>query len=100
VKVVFSIIKGFKSREYYTDRNSSLSLDRLKKKFDLISAPSLVKTERTFRQSKLEKGENPEIWNTNLEELRLKLEDIESHTIDSQFMVLVLIALPMTMKCR
>jgi hypothetical protein len=38
-----------------------LDKHKFKKKFDPIAAPSLVKTERAFRQSKLEKGENPEI---------------------------------------
>jgi hypothetical protein len=87
-KVVFSIIKGNKSRDY-TDGNSELAWENLKKKFYLISYPSLVKTERAFRESKLEKGEDPEIWITNLEELYLKLEDMESHMTDSQFMVQV-----------
>jgi peroxiredoxin family protein len=64
-----------------------LALDNIKKKFDPVSAPSLVKTERTFRKGKLEKGEYPEIWITKLEELRLKLEDMESHLTDCNFMV-------------
>jgi hypothetical protein len=38
-----------------------LAWDKLKKKVDPISAPSLVKTERAFMKSKLEKGEDPEI---------------------------------------
>jgi hypothetical protein len=53
-KVVFSIIKGCKSRDY-NDGNSALTWDKLKKKFGLVSAPSLVKIERDFSQSKLEK---------------------------------------------
>jgi hypothetical protein len=66
-----------------------LAWDKLKKKFDPISDPSLFKTERAFKQRKLEKGEDPEIWITNLEEVCLKLEDIESYMTDSQFMVQV-----------
>jgi hypothetical protein len=66
-KVMFRIIKGFKSRNY-TDGNSALAWDKLKKKFDPVSALSLVKTERAFRQIKLEKGKDPVIWVTNLKE--------------------------------
>jgi hypothetical protein len=87
--VVFSIIKGCKSRDY-TDGNSSSAWGKLKKKFDPVYDPSLVKTERVFRQSKLERGEEPEIWITNLKEIRLKLEDMGSHMTDSQFFVQVL----------
>jgi hypothetical protein len=47
-EVAFSIIKGCKSRDY-TDGNSALASDKLKKKFDPISAPSLFETERAFR---------------------------------------------------
>jgi hypothetical protein len=43
-KVVFSIIKGCKSIDY-TDRNSALAWDKLKKTFDPVSKPSLVKTD-------------------------------------------------------
>jgi hypothetical protein len=65
-------------------------LGYLKKKFDPVSTSLLVRKERAFRKSKLEKGEEPKIWITNLEELRLKLEVMESHITDSQFMVQVL----------
>jgi hypothetical protein len=88
-KVVFSMIKGCKSRDY-TDGNSALTWDENKKKFDPVSDASLVNTERGFRQSQLEKREDPEIWITNLEELHLKLEDMESYMTDSRFMRQVL----------
>jgi hypothetical protein len=91
-KVVFIIIKECNCRNY-TDGNSALACDMLKNKFDPVSVPSLVKTERAFRKRKLEKEEDPEIWITNLEELRLKQEDMESHKINSQFMVRVLTSL-------
>jgi hypothetical protein len=59
-KVMFSIIRGWKSRDY-TDGSSALAWDKLNKKFDPDSAPSLVKTERAFRKSKSEKGKCPEM---------------------------------------
>jgi hypothetical protein len=65
-KAVFSIIKGYKSRDY-TDGNSSLDWDKVKKNFDPDSSPSLVKTERASMQSKLEKGEDLDILIKTLE---------------------------------
>jgi hypothetical protein len=88
-KIIFSIIKGCKIRDY-TVWNSSLVWDKLKEKFDPVSPPSFVKTERAFRQSKLEREEDPEIWINNVEELQLKLDEMDSHMTDSQFMVQVL----------
>jgi hypothetical protein len=87
-KVVFSIIKGWKSRDY-TDGNSASAWDKIRKKFDTVSDPSLVKLGRSFRQSKLEKVEYLKIWITILEEHRLKLEDMESNMKYSQFMLQV-----------
>jgi hypothetical protein len=41
--------------------NPSLG-EKLKKKFGTVSAPTSKKTERMFRESKLGKNEDPEIW--------------------------------------
>jgi hypothetical protein len=54
-KIVFRIIKVCKSRDY-TDGKSALVFDKLKKKLDTIYAPSPVKTESAFSQSKLVEG--------------------------------------------
>jgi gag-polypeptide of LTR copia-type len=43
-----------------------------------------------FRESKLSKDEDPEVWITNLEDLRIKLEVMGSSMTDDQFMVQVL----------
>jgi hypothetical protein len=65
-------------------------LENLKKKYDPISATSLIKTERLFREYKLEKDEVPETLIKNLEDLQLKLEFMGSFMKDYQFMVQVL----------
>jgi hypothetical protein len=67
-----------------------LAWEKLKKKYDPVSDPSLVKTERLFRECKLGKDEDPETWITNLEDLRLKLEVMGLFMTDDQFMVQVL----------
>jgi hypothetical protein len=69
-KIAFGIVKSCKSKEF-EDGNAALAWEKLKKKCDPISAPSLVKTERMFRESRLGKNEDPEIWINNLEDLRL-----------------------------
>jgi hypothetical protein len=43
-------------------------------KYDPVSAPSLVKTKNMFRESMLNKNEDPEIWDSNLEDLHITLE--------------------------
>jgi hypothetical protein len=48
----------------YEDGHAGLAWGKLKKKYDPVSAPSLVKTERLFRECKLGKDEDPESWIT------------------------------------
>jgi hypothetical protein len=67
-KVAFNLIKGCKSKDY-SDGNAAIAWERLKKKYEPISAPSLVKLEKQFRELSLKKGQDPEIWITELEDL-------------------------------
>jgi hypothetical protein len=59
-KIAFGIVKSCKSKEF-EDGNAALAWKKLKKKYDPISAPSLVKTERMFRESRLGKNKDLEI---------------------------------------
>jgi hypothetical protein len=88
-KIAFGIVKSCKTKDY-EDGHTGLAWEKLKKKYDSVSSPSLVKTERLFRECKLGKDEDPETWITNLEHLRLKLEVMGSFMIGDQFMVQVL----------
>jgi gag-polypeptide of LTR copia-type len=88
-KIAFGIVKSCKSKEF-EDGNTTLAWEKLKKKYDPVSAPSLVKTERMFRESRLGKNEDPEVRINNLEDLRIKLETMDSVMTDDQFIVQVL----------
>jgi hypothetical protein len=59
-------------------------------KYDPVSAPSLVKSERLFRECKLGKDEDPKTSITNLEDLRLNLEIMCLFITDDQFTVQIL----------
>jgi gag-polypeptide of LTR copia-type len=88
-KIAFGIMKSCKSKEF-EGGNAVLAWEKLKKKYDPISARSLVKTERMFREYRLGKNEEPEIWINSLEYLRIKLETMGSSMTDDQFIVQVL----------
>jgi hypothetical protein len=85
-KIAFGIFKSCKTKDC-GDGHAGLAWENLNKKYDPVSAPSLVKTEGLFRESKLGKDEYPETWMTNLEDLQLKLEVMGSFMTDDQFMV-------------
>jgi hypothetical protein len=57
-KIAFGIVKSCKTKDY-EDGHAGLAWEKLKK-YDPVSAPSLVKTERFFREYKLGKDEDPE----------------------------------------
>jgi hypothetical protein len=65
-KIAFGIVKSCKTKDY-EDVHAALTWEKLKKKYDPVSTPSLVKTERLFRECKLGKDEDPETWIMNLE---------------------------------
>jgi hypothetical protein len=50
----------------------------------------MVKLEKQFRALSLGKGEDPVVWKTELEDLRIRLEDMGSTISDNQFMIHVL----------
>ena len=88
-KIAFNLVKGCKSKDYI-DGNAALAWERLRNKFEPISAPSMVKLEKQFRQLALQKNQDPEVWLTELEDLRMKLEDMGSSMSDNQFMIHIL----------
>jgi hypothetical protein len=63
-KLLLKILKSCKTKDF-EDGNSTHTWEKLKKKFDPVSAPTLVKTERMFRESKRGRNEDPEIWINN-----------------------------------
>jgi hypothetical protein len=85
-KKTFEIVKNCKTKDHRYFQ-AGLVWEKMKKKYDPVFAPSLVKTERLFRECNLGKDEDPETCITNLEDLRLKLEIMGLFMTDDQFMV-------------
>jgi hypothetical protein len=59
-KVAFKIIRGCKTKDYL-DGNGAIAWERLKNKYEPVSAPSMVKLEKQFRELSLKKGQDPEV---------------------------------------
>jgi hypothetical protein len=49
-----------------------------KNKYESVSAPSMVKVNKQFKDSSLNKGQYPDIWITKLEDFRVKIYDLNS----------------------
>jgi hypothetical protein len=64
--------------------------ERLKNKYEPVSAPLMVKLVKQFREFSLKKGQDPEVWITELEDLRVKLENMGSCFTENQFMIYIL----------
>jgi hypothetical protein len=54
----------------------------------------LVKFNKQFRDSPLKKGQYPEAWINELEDYRVRLDDLGSIILENQFMIHVLNNLP------
>jgi gag-polypeptide of LTR copia-type len=92
-KVVFNIVRGCKSKDY-PDGNATTAWEKLKNKYEPTSAPSMVKLDKQFRDSSLKKGEDPEVWITQLEDISARLEEMGLEILEKQFMIHVLNNLP------
>jgi hypothetical protein len=54
----------------------------------------MVKLDKQFRDSSLKKGEDPEVWITQLEDISVRLEEMRLEILVKQFMIHVLNNLP------
>jgi hypothetical protein len=86
-KVAFKVIRGCKTKDYLVVNDFNV-LEKLKNKHEPVSAPSMVKLEKQFKELSLKKGQDPEIWITELENLHVKLENMGSCITENQFMIL------------
>ena len=67
-----------------------MAWNKLKAKYEPMSAPSMVKLDKQFRDSTLKNGEDPEVWITQLEDICVRLEDMGSSISERQFMIHIL----------
>jgi gag-polypeptide of LTR copia-type len=88
-KTAFNLVKGCKTKDY-PDGNAASAWEMLKNKYEPVSAPTLVELEKQFRELSLKKGQDPETWITELENLRVRLETMESSISENQFMFHIL----------
>jgi gag-polypeptide of LTR copia-type/Zinc knuckle len=79
-------VKGCKNKDY-ANANASMAWGRLRYKFEPQSAPSLVKMEKQFRQCTLKKGQDPDVWITELVDYRMKLDELGSSISENQFIL-------------
>jgi hypothetical protein len=92
-KTAFNIVKGSKSKDY-SDRNSVTDWEKLKKKYEPVSAPSTFKLNKQLRDSSPKKGHVSEVWITLSEDFRIRLDDMGLIISENQLMIYALNNLP------
>jgi gag-polypeptide of LTR copia-type len=88
-KIAFNIVKGCKTQDY-PDGNAASAWEKLKYKNEPVSALSMVKLDKQFRELTLKKGQDPEVWITEFEDIRFRLDAMGSSIPENQFMIHVL----------
>jgi gag-polypeptide of LTR copia-type len=88
-KTAFNLVKGCKTKDH-PDGNAASTWERLKKKYEPVAAPTLMKLEKQFRDLSLKKGQDLEIWITELEDLRVRLETMDFSISENQLMIHIL----------
>jgi gag-polypeptide of LTR copia-type len=59
----------------------------LKNKYEPVSAPSMVKLDKQFRELSRNKSQDPEVWINQLEDICVRLDDMGSRILENQFMI-------------
>lgn len=88
-KVAFSLVRSSKTKDY-PDGNAVVAWKRLRQKFMPDSAPTMTKLQQQFYSSKLEKNQDPDVWMTKMEYIRVQLEELSSEMTDIQFMTQII----------
>jgi gag-polypeptide of LTR copia-type len=81
-KIAFNVVKGYKSKDY-PDGNAVVAWEKLKNKYEPISAPSMFKLDKQFREFSLKKSQDPEVWITELEDIFVRLDDMGSSILEN-----------------
>jgi hypothetical protein len=71
----------------YPDENVLNSWEELKNKYEPVSAPSMVKLDKQFRDSSLKKDQDPEVWITKLKDYCVRLNDMSSRFSENQLII-------------
>ena len=91
--VAFNLVKSSKTGEY-PKGNATNAWKRLKDKYAPENAPTLTKLHKIFYSSTLTAGQDPDIWITKLEDLRIRMEQINFTMSDDMLMIHVINNLP------
>ena len=93
-RVAFNLVRLSKTKDR-ADGDTSLAWKRLQNKYATKSAPSLLALKKEFTNSKLgSRKDDPDVWISNLEDLRIRLEQQGSTIADVDFMIHLLNNLP------
>jgi hypothetical protein len=87
--VAFNLLKSSKSGEY-PKGNATISWKRLKDKYASETALTLTKLHKLFHSSTLTTGQDPDIWMTKWEDLRILMEQINFKMSDDMLMIQVI----------
>ena len=93
-KIAFQIVKSCKTADLKMG-DAALAWRRLSEKYAPKIAPRKVELMKEFQKSSLKSSsEDPDVWLTNLEGIRTKLQEMNFAISDEQFIIYVLNNLP------
>ena len=81
-QVAFILVRTSKT-DNYPDGSANIAWTKLVRKFEAKTKPSLLKLKKIFLASKLNrKTDDPDYWITMLDDIRVKIKDINNKGID------------------
>jgi hypothetical protein len=92
-KVTFNYVKAGKTKDF-PEGNAAESWRRLRQKYRPDSAPMLTKLTKQFYASKMDDGQDPDEWMTQLEDIQIQMSTLGSEMTDGQFIMKIMNNLP------
>ena len=84
--VAFQYVRNSKSKDY-EDGHVGYAWAALRSKFSPQTAPTEIALYRKFYDSKLKKGMDPDVWISQMEDTRMRLEEMNSAMTEKHFLM-------------
>ena len=88
--IAFNIVRQAVMVDEYPNGNAAEAFARLKRKYNPETAPELARLHKLFHGTKQNKNQDPDLYISYLEDLRIRLAEMKSMMTDDQFIMHIL----------
>ena len=88
--VAFNIVRQAVTQDEYPNGHAGEAFAKLKKKYNPDSAPELARLHKLFYGARQKRSQDPDLYISYLEDLRMRMAEMKSTMSDNQFIMHIL----------